>query len=180
MDIIKTLQGDDWLGHHLHPALIAFPIGLWGLGLAMDAASIVSKNECVRATADYATMGGLIGAGMAITTGLSEYARITRGSAAKKDAFAHGALNATATILYGLNAGLRIGNRHRGKLNGLLPRLLSLAGFGIITYTGWLGGKLAYDHAVGVQLGPKPIRREITAPAPGPAEERKGIPAAEE
>jgi len=151
MEIEKVLQGDSWLGHPVHPAMISIPIGFWLFGSIMDGIAAVTGSECAQEAADYAIIGGVVGAGIAAATGVGEFLRVPQGNTAQRDAVTHGALNAAATAIFGVSASLRTGQHGRGKSTGILPKLLSLAGVGVIIYTGWLGGKLAYSYGVGVQ-----------------------------
>lgn len=169
MDTEKFLQGDDWLGHPIHPALVAGPIGLWIFSLLMDGATSVSKNKCIQEAADRAMTVGLVAAGLAAATGLAEYSRVPKDEQAKRDAFTHGMLNAGTASLYGVNAAIRSKRRGEGKSTGLLPKIMSLAGVAVIGYTGWLGGGLAYNYGTGVSQErgerEKKRREELTAKA---------------
>ncbi len=151
MDPVKLLQGDEWLGHPAHPAVISGPIGMWTFSFIMDIIAAVTKKECAQEAADYALTGGLITAGLAVPTGIGEYLRVPRGGQAKSEATIHGALNATAVGLYAINGMIRSGRKAEGRPGGFLPKLLSLAGIAIIGYTGWLGGKMSYEHGIGVK-----------------------------
>jgi uncharacterized membrane protein len=173
MGAIKTLQGDTWLGHPAHPAFVALPIGMWVFSLVLDGIAAATKQECAQKAADYAVTGGLVGAGLSAVTGVSEYFRIPKANPAKGTALLHGSLNATATTAYTINAVIRSRRKKEGRSAGVLPKLISVAGVALIGYTGWLGGKLAYDYGVGVsvdRVSGKPVRREVETPSPTPVQ----------
>lgn len=169
MDTEKFLQGDEWLGHPVHPAFVAGPIGLWVFSLLMDGVAAVSRNKCIQEAADRAMTVGLASAGLAAATGLAEYSRVPKDEQAQRDAFTHGMLNASVATLYGINAAIRSKRRGEDKPAGFLPKLMSLAGVAVIGYTGWLGGGLAYNHGTGVSQErgerEKKRREEITRKA---------------
>lgn len=152
MNTIELLQGDKWLKHPLHPALVSVPIGSWIFSLAMDGIASVTKNECAQEAADTAITAGLVGAVLSATTGVSEFLRVPDKGGAVDSAVTHGALNITTTGLYALNALIRTSRRNQRKPIGLLPKLMSLAGVAAIGYTGWLGGHLVYRYGTAVQL----------------------------
>lgn len=152
MELKKVLQGDDWLGHPLHPALVVSPIGMWGFSVGMDMLASLTKNECMQEAADLAVTGGLMDAGVAAMAGVAEFARVPRGTHTERLAVTHGSLNAAALGVFMMSAILRHSRRAAGKPTGLLPKLISLAGMGLVGYTGWLGGGLAYRHGIGVQI----------------------------
>lgn len=169
MNVKEALQGDEWLGHPLHPALVAGPIGMWILSLALDGAAAVSKNKCVQEAADFAMLGGLVGAGMAAATGIAEYTRVPTEKRVLNTALTHGSLNAAATSLFAINASVRNGRRKAGRPGGLIPKLLSLAGVAIVGYTGWLGGTLVYRHGVAVQTEGTEAEKQTQRQIPGQA-----------
>lgn len=148
--LVKTLQGDSWNGHPIHPALVTLPIGIWHLGAVLDLIALFSKNECVQEAADYAVTAGLVGAGMSAVAGLAEYQRVPQSQEAKDTALTHAAVNVSAVALNSINAIVRNGRRGAGKPGGMLPKLLSWSVIGLVNYSGWLGGKLVYNLGTAV------------------------------
>jgi uncharacterized membrane protein len=67
-------------------------------------------------------------------------------------------LNLAAVGVFGLNLWLRV----VGEGGALVPILLSVVGVLILAFSGWLGGELAYVHAVGVQPQGKNIEKDKT------------------
>ncbi|MCE5197694.1 MAG: DUF2231 domain-containing protein [Armatimonadota bacterium] len=148
----KTLQGDEWLGHPLHPALVALPIGAWMFGALMDGIASATRNKCAQDAADHAAFVGLVGAASAAVAGLAEFMRVPSDEKAQQTALTHATLNVSAVALYSMNSLLRYFRRGRGKTGGFIPKMLSLAGVGIIGYSGWLGGSLVYRHGTAVSV----------------------------
>lgn len=146
----KTLQGDTWNGHPIHPALVALPIGMWCLSAMLDFISLFTKNECVQEAADDALVAGLVGAGLAAVTGLGEYQRVPDDERAGQIALRHAVTNVSVVALNSVNAIIRNGRRGAGRPGGMFPKLLSWTTMSLISYSGWLGGKLVYNYGAAV------------------------------
>ncbi|MBI3944865.1 MAG: DUF2231 domain-containing protein [Armatimonadetes bacterium] len=150
MDLEETkrvLQGR-WMDHPLHPLVVTFPLGLWTASAAFDILSLITGKPRFRKVADATMAAGLAGAAVAASTGLAEFADMDP-SPGRQHATIHGIGNGLLTGLYGVNWALRRtcdGSRRAP----FWPFLLSLAGIGGLTFTGWLGGHMVYRHGVGV------------------------------
>lgn len=143
------LQGKPF-GHPLHPALVHFPIGLFVLSLVLDIASYLwnASNSSVQA-AFYAMVFGVIGALLAASAGFADWSGIRRDHPAKRTANIHMTLNLTGTVLFGINVWLRARQLDVNE-TPILNLLISLAGVGIILFSGYLGGTMVYDNGIGV------------------------------
>ncbi|MCL5103055.1 MAG: DUF2231 domain-containing protein [Armatimonadetes bacterium] len=148
----KLLQGDQWLGHPVHPSLVALPIGMWCLGATLDFLSLFTKNKCIQEAADHAVTAGLVGAALAATTGLGEFMRVPPDEHIQQTALTHAAANVSAVAVNSINAIIRNGRRGAGRPGGFIPKLLSLAGIGLVTYSGWLGGLMVYRYGAAVNI----------------------------
>lgn len=123
------------LGHPLHPALVAVPLGAWGTAAVLD---VCGYDDA----ADTAVATGLLGAVPAAAAGLHDWS-YTMG-AERRVGFVHAVGNSAATTLYlGSLLSRRAGHRRLG-------RLLSFAGLGLVGAAGYLGGHLSYVQGVGV------------------------------
>jgi uncharacterized membrane protein len=123
------------LGHPLHPGLVAVPIGAWSLAPLMD---ILGDARAARRL----TAIGCVSAIPAAACGAADWAS-TEG-AQRRVGFVHALVNDTALTCFTLSwRARRRGERGRGVL-------LSLAGLGLVSAGGWLGGHLAYSLGVGV------------------------------
>ena len=125
-------------GHPLHPVLVAVPIGSWSAATYLD---LLGGKRHRAAARRLVGLGNLAAAPTAIT-GANDWA-FTQG-AERRVGFAHAVLNDVALTLF-------VGSwwaRRRGRpVKGVA---LSLAGTGVMSAAGWLGGHLAYGLGVGV------------------------------
>jgi uncharacterized membrane protein len=140
---VTALRGNEWLGHPIHPVVIALPIGAWVVSAWYDARSAATGDERDEHAADGALRLGIAGAVVSAVTGVVQYID-TRGAVRRETAL-HAALNNVALGLYVSSAVLR----RRG--NRPLARRLSYAGLGVVGLSGYLGGDLAFRHGVGVR-----------------------------
>ena len=143
--------------HPIHPMLVVFPIGLWIFSLIGDLIFILGKNSLWNDIAFYSMLGGLIGALLAVIPGLIDMFSINDPKVGKI-AWNHMLLNLAAVGVFGLNLWLRV----VGEAGALVPILLSVVGVLILAFSGWLGGELAYVHAVGVQPQGKNTEKDKT------------------
>jgi nitrite reductase/ring-hydroxylating ferredoxin subunit/uncharacterized membrane protein len=130
-----------WLGHPLHSALTDIPIGAWTVALALDALDILGERD-VAAGADAAVALGLVGALGAAATGLTDWKELD--AKPLRIGLVHGALNASATVLYATSLALRRGGA-RSAGHGT-----ALAGYLVMTVAAYLGGDMVYRDQIGV------------------------------
>lgn len=131
----KNLASGTFMGHPLHPLLVALPIGSWSVAMVFDA---VGDEEGARRLIGT----GLLTALPTMAAGGSDWA-YTNG-AESRVGFVHAAANALSVTAYGLSWWeRRRGHWHRGVG-------WSVLGAATMTAGGWLGGHLAYALGVGV------------------------------
>jgi uncharacterized membrane protein len=134
-------------GHPLHPILIPYPFALLTSATAFDVAARATGREDLSPTAHHISKAGLACALVAALPGIIDYfGTVPRRSRAKKIATAHALLNVSALTCFALAESSRDDGRRLSK-QGLV---LSLAGTAILSYSGWLGGKLIYHESIGV------------------------------
>ena len=140
---IKEALSGTWLGHPVHPVLIALPIGSWLSAVMLD---LVGGEDAERG-ADLLVGAGLLSAIPTVATGYNDWADTEPANAAvRRVGLIHAAFNATAAGLFGASLAARAGGeRGKGKLLGLL-------GLGAVGAGGYLGGHLTYAEGVGVDL----------------------------
>lgn len=141
--LAAALRGNEWLGHPLHPVVIALPVGAWCVTGWYDVRSAASGDPRDEHAADGALAIGVVGAVVAAVTGLVQY--LDADGAARRQTAVHAAVNNAALGLY-------LGSwamRKRGRRP--LGRKLSAVGLGLVGVSGYLGGDLAYRHGVGVR-----------------------------
>jgi uncharacterized membrane protein len=91
----------------------------------------------------YTLAGGTVGALLAAVPGFIDMLSLQ--SPVKRIALIHMAINLTVVALFALNFWLRLGGAaHSTTL------WLSAAGIGLLVVSGWLGGKMVFEHGVGV------------------------------
>jgi nitrite reductase/ring-hydroxylating ferredoxin subunit/uncharacterized membrane protein len=158
--IVKDLLQGKPLGHPLHPLLVHFPIGLFVISLLFDVSQVFNTGETAVLGAFYTLFAGLIMAVLAAIPGLADWSDIRADHPAKKPATLHMWLNLALIIVYALNLVLRLIVLDVTP-TPLVPILLSVVGVGIISVSGYLGGKIVYDDGVGVGRH----RRKAPSPA---------------
>ena len=140
---LKDALSGTWLGHPVHPLLIAVPIGTWTSAVLLD----LLGGEDTEGAADGLVAAGLAAALPTVATGYSDWADTEPGNdPVRRVGLAHAASNAAGITLFAASLAARAsGARGRGKL-------LALAGMGAVGAGGWLGGHLTYAEGVGVSL----------------------------
>jgi nitrite reductase/ring-hydroxylating ferredoxin subunit/uncharacterized membrane protein len=138
---VKDALAGTWLGHPLHPLMTDLPIGTWTSAVLLDWLGGRSMEDAA---------DRLIGLGLAFSvptsiTGMTEWADAEPASdEVRRVGAVHAAANAGAALLFGASlAARKRGARGAGKL-------LALAGAGVLSASGHLGGHLAYADGVGV------------------------------
>lgn len=129
-----TLSGVS-IGHPLHPALVAVPIGAWVSASVQDA---LGNRESARQL----TALGVLAALPTAATGATDW--LSTEGAEKRVGFVHALSNYLAVGAYGLSWWARSRGAHR---SGVAASMVGASALGV---AGWLGGHLAYAQGVGV------------------------------
>jgi uncharacterized membrane protein len=137
--------------HPIHPMLVPIPIGLWIFSLVCDLFHMGgSPNPAWTTVAFYCMGGGIVGALLAALPGLVDLLSLPAGP--RKTALTHMAINLTVVALYVINFWMRLQNPGSpGKLVWL-----SLVTVGLLAVSGWLGGKMVFEHGIAVDVPPGP------------------------
>lgn len=153
MDPITKLidKAEDLLGHSPHPAIIALPLGAWGVSNICDALALASGEDHFDDAASISMGIGLAGAAAAIVTGMRDYSHIPVDRPSHEIATTHALGNAVVATLFTSSYILRTRAAAKGEQPSVLTRLLALAGGGLSLYTGYLGGKLVEEHGEAVK-----------------------------
>ena len=140
--------------HPIHPMLVPIPIGLWLFSLVADLIHAGgSTNPAWTTVAFYCMGGGIVGALAAAVPGLIDLLSLPPGP--RSTAIKHMAINLTVVVLYAVNFWMRMpAPENPGKLVWL-----SLIAIGLLTISGWLGGKMVYEHGIAVDTPPDNLRR---------------------
>ncbi|HWG73641.1 MAG TPA: Rieske (2Fe-2S) protein [Acidimicrobiales bacterium] len=135
-DKVQGALSGTWLGHPVHPFLVATPIGCW------TSASLLDLLGGRRRAAQTLVGAGVASAVPTALTGAADWSDTT--GAEQRVGFVHLSLNLVATGCYTASWLARRRARHaRGVA-------WALAGAGLASAAGWLGGHLAYALGVGV------------------------------
>jgi uncharacterized membrane protein len=137
--------------HPVHPALVPIPIGAFFMALVGDIAYSADSGTGFWYDLSFVCIGvGLVAALLAATAGAVDYFSVKMSGQAFRTATWHGLLNLLLVGLYAASFFLR---RHGAAASGsrwVIAAALAFAGFALLAVTGWLGGKLAFEHRVGV------------------------------
>lgn len=147
--------------HPLHPVIVPLPIGAFFIALVADVTHALTKNPLFYDVAHFAIAVGIVTALAAAVLGLIDYFGVTMSAAGRRLATVHMLINVLAVVLYGISWILR---RNHGALD--TPRWslafgLAILPFLILLVSGWLGGKMSYEHKIGVVEWIDPEAREI-------------------
>lgn len=138
----RNFLNGTWLGVPLHVVLKDVPIGAWTVAMVFDALEMINSRDEFAVAADTSVAIGLAGAAGAAITGLTDWSDVD--PPARRPGLIHGLLNVGATALFVTSLILRKKKaRHQGRGFGAL-------GFALMSYASHLGGKLVFDHRVGV------------------------------
>ena len=140
--------------HPIHPMLVPIPIGLWIFSLVCDLFYVGgSANPAWTTVAFYCMGGGIIGALLAAVPGLIDLISLPAGP--RGTAIKHMSINLVVVALYLINFWMRMEPPHTpGKLVWL-----SLISVGLLAISGWLGGKMVFEHGIAVDTPSDTTRR---------------------
>lgn len=135
----------------LHPALVHLPIALLPVSVLLDVAGFVfSRPELQLVRSAFLCLLAGIGTGLlAAIVGVLDYVDMRDDHPAKKTATLHMILNVIALGLFAVSAGLRYGVLNADRTPPV-PFVVSLVAFGLLGFSGYLGGKLVYDDGLAV------------------------------
>ena len=147
--------------HPLHPAMVSLPIGSLFLAFVADVIHALTKNPLFYDVALFAIGVGIITALLAAVLGLIDYFGVKMSAAGRRLATIHMLLNIAAVALYAISWVMR---RYHAALE--TPRWplafgLEVVPFLMLGVSGWLGGKMSYEHKIGVVEWIDPEAREI-------------------
>jgi uncharacterized membrane protein len=131
--------------HPIHPILIAFPLSLYILSFAADVwAGLTDKYHYI---GYYLAIGAVVSAAVAAVPGVIDLlTAIPAGTRARSTGWKHAMLNIGVLALFVVSI------LTRGHPSAMTYVSYATAGIGVVLLgvSGWLGGKLVYDHKVGV------------------------------
>lgn len=176
MDAIKGFLQGKWLGHPLHPALVHIPTALWPAALLFDLLSWTDLGGPIPVQISYyAIFTGLIVALVAAVTGLADWSDIKPDKPAKKIGLTHMVLNLTVAALFALNLWLRAQLPTSTDAVPLHLVGLTLLATLILLVSGYLGGRMVFEHGISVaRHNKKELRQRAEAAGANLPAEQKG------
>jgi len=139
---IRNFLNGTWLGEPLHVVLTDVPIGAWTVAMTFDALDLIfDRREFARGCETSMGIGLLAAAGAAVT-GMTDWSDVD--PPARRLGLIHGLLNLSGTALFATSLFLR------KKKSRDLGRAAGILGYAVMSYAAHLGGKLVYEHRVGV------------------------------
>jgi uncharacterized membrane protein len=153
---IKNLLDGVWLGHAIHPILVALPIGSWTLAATADLLSLADEKSDLAKVSDTAVAFGIVSALPTALTGLSNW--VDMDGDERKVGTLHLLLNDAAIAAYIASWLLR---KQKGQRKFAV--VLSTAAYLTMSVAGYFGGELAY------RLGAMVNRNAWNAPNSGAA-----------
>lgn len=136
-------------GHPIHPMLVHFPVALWTLGIAADAGGLIAGQAWWWQLGFGCQALGVLAATLAMVAGLLDYATLPRDHPAQNTAVAHMLVMGSAWLCFLASLALR--GPPRGTPSPLMALVAAAVGFVAMAAGGWLGGRLVYRFAVGVE-----------------------------
>nr|HET6903158.1 Rieske 2Fe-2S domain-containing protein [Ktedonobacteraceae bacterium] len=139
---IKNMLNGTWLGHAIHPMLTDIPLGAWTGTTLLDIAALAGENKDIENSADLTLVLGLLGAGGAAVTGITDWSDLD--GTDRRVGMMHGLLNGSITVMYLVSLIMRrTGQRRAGVALSTLGYLTSL-------FSAYLGGEMVFAKGVGV------------------------------
>ena len=137
------------LGHHVHPMLVVFPLGLLAISLIFDGIYLVTDDPVFAATAYWNILAGVIGGLLAAVFGVWDWFTIPARTRAKRIGALHGAINVVVVALFAASWLIRRGEPtfHAPSTEALI---LSCVAVALVMVSGWLGGELVERLGIGV------------------------------
>lgn len=142
----------------LHPSLVHFPIALLPVAIGADLLARVTGSRRLSTVGKALMPVAAVSAAVSAAAGLVAAVEVKAEGEAEALLVTHRNMNLSLTAVTGLMAAYRMGEEEAGA--GYLA--LGLAGLGALSYSAYLGGKMVYEHGVGVK--PADGLREGDAP----------------
>jgi uncharacterized membrane protein len=139
-------------GGPIHPMFVHYPIALWTTSVITDLIFYFCRNTSLILISKFLIAAGIVGAILAAIPGLIDWTGITD-TAVKKTGNLHLILNVSALILFSASLYLRMKN-YGAPLVGFhlkVPFVISVAGWLDMAIAASFGGKLVYEHRMGVK-----------------------------
>ena len=138
------------VGHHIHPMLIVFPLGLLAVSVFFDIAYLATHARAFGAITFWDMLAGIIGGLLAAVFGFWDWLTIPGGTRAKRIGAWHGLVNVTVVGLFTASWLLRRNDALLLPSSSALT--LSFVALALALIGGWLGGELV--ERLGIAVSP--------------------------
>jgi len=138
-------------GHPIHAMLVHFPIALVVVTLGCDLLLWLTADPFWERAALWAAGGAFVAGVVASLVGLAELLLVA-GIRMRAASWSHAVIAVMLVALIGMNWGMRMWGGISVIPNGLG---LSVLGLIAVAFAGYHGGKLVFDHGVGIKLSSK-------------------------
>jgi uncharacterized membrane protein len=147
--------------HPLHPAVVPLPIGSFFLAFAADVIHALTKNPLFYDVAEFAIGVGIVTALLAAVLCLIDFFGVNMSAAGRRLATIHMLVNIVAVVLYIASWLLRRNHSAFDTPRWPIAFGLAVVPFLMLGVSGWIGGKMSYEHKIGVVEWIDPEAREI-------------------
>jgi uncharacterized membrane protein len=137
-----------FLGHHIHPMLIVFPLGLLAVAVIFDIAYLVRGDVGFAAVAYWNIAAGVIGGLVAAVFGFWDWLGIPAGTRAKAIGLWHGLINVVVVAMFAWSWLIR--RADPAYVPDGLALMLAFVAVTLAMVSGWLGGELVERLGIGV------------------------------
>lgn len=150
--------------NEIHPSIVHFPIAVLPIAIGADLLGRLTGSRSLSEIGRVLMPVAAAGAAVSAATGLIAQQEVNAAGTAGDLLVTHRNLNLSLTAITALMAARRWSEDEAG--SGYLA--LGLAGLGALSYSAYLGGKMVYEHGVGVK--PADGLRDGDSPAVSPSE----------
>jgi len=135
------------LGHPVHPMLVHFPIVFWSCALVADVVSVITRVPFAAEIAFGALALGCVTGLLAMVAGIVDFRDVPRECPEHDVSVSHLMAMCSAWLVFLVALAL---HGYPPKTPVTLAALFaSAAGFLVMAYGAWLGGRLVYQYRVG-------------------------------
>lgn len=147
--------------HPLHPAIVPLPIGSFFIALVADVIHAVTRNPLFYDVAQFAIGVGIVTALAAAVLGLIDFFGVNMSAAGRRLATIHLLVNVVSVVLYAVSWLMRHNHAALDTARWPVAFTLAIVPFLMLGVSGWIGGKMSYEHKIGVVEWVDPEAREI-------------------
>jgi nitrite reductase/ring-hydroxylating ferredoxin subunit/uncharacterized membrane protein len=140
---LKTFLNGAWLEHPLHPVLTAVVIGAWTVAVLLDLLALIGHVPNLGPASGIAIGFGVLAALATIVTGLMDWMDLDPPELAV--GVIHGTVNIIATVVFAISFFVRASDNWQ--IAGGVTAL-SLIGYVIVMFGGFMGGSLVFRRGV--------------------------------